>query len=60
MEMGITIIMVEGGPEINTNCLKEKLLGQVVLTVNQIYVGGMHDVRPLQLNLLNPPILRNM
>lgn len=60
MEMNITSIMVEGGAEIITSFLKEKLVDQIILTVSPIYVGGMHAVGPLQLNLLNPPVLRNM
>jgi GTP cyclohydrolase II len=60
MEMNITSLMVEGGAEIITSFLKEQLVDQIVLTVSPIYVGGLHAIGPLQLNLLNPPVLRNM
>lgn len=60
MEMNITSIMVEGGAEIITSFLKEQLVDQIVLTVSPIYIGGMHAIGPWQLNLLNPPVLKNM
>jgi GTP cyclohydrolase II len=60
LELNITSIMVEGGAEIITSFLKDRLVDQIVLTISPIYIGGMHAVGPLQLNLLNPPVLQNM
>ncbi len=59
-ELNITSLMVEGGAEIITSFLKDRLVDQLVLTISPIYVGGMHAVWPLQLSLQDPPVLRNM
>lgn len=59
-EMGIRSLMVEGGAQIITNFLKHKLVDQLVLTMAPIYVGGLHAVWPLQLNLSNPTRLENI
>jgi GTP cyclohydrolase II len=59
-DMNITSIMVEGGAEIITSFLKDRLVDQLVLTISPMYIGGMHAVWPLQLNLLDLPILQNI
>jgi len=60
VQLNITSLMVEGGAEIITSFLKDRLVDQLVLTISPIYVGGMHAVWPLQLSLQDPPVLRNM
>lgn len=58
--LNIASLMVEGGAEIITSFLKHQLVDQLVLTISPVYIGGVHAVSPLQLNLANPPVLRNM
>ncbi len=60
IDMRITSLMVEGGAEIITSFLKHQLVDQLVLTISHVHIGGMHAVWPLQINLSNPPVLRNM
>ncbi len=59
-ELNIVSLMVEGGAEVITSFLKDRLVDQLVLTISPIYVGGLHAVWPMQLSLRNPPVLRNM
>lgn len=58
--MDIKNLMVEGGGQLITSFLKDRLVDQVVLTVAPVYIGGMQAVWPLQLDPLNPPRLENV
>jgi len=60
IDLNIATLMVEGGAEIITSFLKHQLADQLVLTISPVYIGGMHAVWPLQINLSNPPVLQNM
>lgn len=60
LEMDIKSLMVEGGAEIITSFLKHHLVDQLVLTISPVYVGGMHSIWPLQLDIANPPVLENL
>jgi len=60
LDLNITSLMVEGGAEIITSFLKLRLVDQLVLTISPVFIGGMHAIWPLQLDLTNPPILENM
>jgi GTP cyclohydrolase II len=60
LEMNITSLIVEGGAEIITSFLKLRLVDQLILTISPVYIGGMHAIWPLQLDLANPPVLENM
>ena len=47
-EQGIQSIMVEGGAQVITGFLKQKLVDQVVLTIAPFFMGGLPAVEPLQ------------
>jgi 3,4-dihydroxy 2-butanone 4-phosphate synthase/GTP cyclohydrolase II len=56
-ETGITSVMVEGGAQIITSFLRERLVDQLVLTLAPMYVGGLRAVNPLQLDIPDLPHL---
>ena len=38
----------------------ERIQQKIKSYLEEAYVGGMHAVRPLQINLFNKPVLQNM
>lgn len=59
--LGINSLMVEGGADIITSFLAERLVDQVIVTVAPILVGGIHAVRCLNENgAVCLPRLRNL
>lgn len=46
-QMGITSLMVEGGAQVITSFLRERLADQLILTVAPVLVGGLHAVGDL-------------
>ncbi|HEX7504350.1 MAG TPA: dihydrofolate reductase family protein [Syntrophales bacterium] len=57
--MGINTLMIEGGAQIITSVLRNRLADQLVLTIAPVYVGGLTAVWPMQLDVLSPPRIRN-
>jgi 3,4-dihydroxy 2-butanone 4-phosphate synthase/GTP cyclohydrolase II len=58
--MGINTLMIEGGSQIITSVLRNRLADQLVLTIAPVYVGGLTAVWPMQLDILSPPRIRNV
>ncbi len=58
-DLGINTLMIEGGAQIITSVLRNRLADQLVLTIAPVYVGGLAAVWPMQLDILSPPRIRN-
>ncbi|HOD36920.1 MAG TPA: dihydrofolate reductase family protein [Syntrophales bacterium] len=58
--MGIKTLMIEGGAQIITSILRNRLADQLVLTFAPIYIGGVTAVGPMQLDLPSLPRIRNV
>lgn len=60
-ERGVTSLMVEGGAQVITSFLRERLVDQVILTIAPILVGGLRAVGNLGLsNAGSFPRMANM
>ncbi|HEX8494463.1 MAG TPA: GTP cyclohydrolase II [Pyrinomonadaceae bacterium] len=60
-ELGIGSLMVEGGADIITSFLAERLVDQIIVTVAPVLVGGLHAVGCLSENgAVCLPRLRNL